>query len=608
MALDANGWTVLAPTDGVSIVTYVSSSTGSDSNNGLTPETPKLTITAAMALTRNGQPDWICLKRGDIFALSADVRFDKVGLSEDQKFVWTSYGTGERPIVTGGKFWYGESVKSCVHLAFTDIHFYEPRNDPDSTSFVPNGVSRYGIQFLAVNSDDVLIENCKFSYCSTSLQIQGALLTPLNNFNVRRNIFYRGREFGAQLNWADNSTFEENIFDQNGWLNRTVQLHNLYSKESRNCTVKNNLLSRGGAMGLKHASDNIDLASDFTIENNCFWRCWLGLGHSAGPQYDALADFSHQRGVVYNNTFAKVGKNLPYNSSSTQAMGLNIGNLYDCRFEDNIFAHNDEILADGEIFKFANPIDELSENITAINNIVWNWLSVRYNQTGAYMIYQNSVTNFVQVNNLAEGVTYPDPTRNLETYSESIGLTADEDVFLDIACAMDRDTWDVRFTADAINTYIRAGFGLADDPEDPGTEDQDSENLNQEVATTSIEFAAIIAYKNGRIDTYTSIFSKDGTFTEFAEDIEKAIDRLKRDPSIKDFLTRIQITNSSLSQQSDVNGICWRFQAKDINGSSLAAWSGTRENFASTLSSNAIGYWDFLGTDEISSQLLNRLT
>jgi hypothetical protein len=460
MALDANGWTVLVPTSGVSVVTYVSSSTGFDSNDGLTPETPKETIAAAMALTRNAQPDWICLKRGDTFALTGDLRFGKIGLSEDEKFVWTSYGSGERPIITGGKLWYGEGVKSYDHIAFTNIHFYEPRNDPDSLEYIPTGMARYGIQILGVAADDALFENCKFSYCNTGLMIQGNETQKMDNITVRRNIFYRCRAFGCLFNYADYGLFEENIFDQNGWLIRTVKLHNLYTKDAKHCTIRNNVFSRGGATGVKHASDNEDEASDFIIDDNCFWRCWLGLGHSAGPTYDSLSRFSHQRGEVTNNTFAKVGKNIPFDSSDTQAMALNIGNLYDCLFENNIFAHNDEIGSTGEIFRFADPEDERNENITAINNVVWNWLSGRYNQTGFYMINQATVVNFIQTNNLTEGVTYSDPSRNVLTYSQSIGLAADEDVFFAAACAMDRDTWDDRFSANAINSYIRAGFGI----------------------------------------------------------------------------------------------------------------------------------------------------
>lgn len=461
MALDVNGFTVLNITVGVSRTIYVSSSTGSDANDGLSVGSPKATIAAGYALLRDGFPDWILLKRGDTFALTADQRTSKVGLSESEKQVWTAYGEGERPIITR-RLWYGEGVKSCDHLAITDIHFYEPRNDPDSPAYLGGAITRFGLQILASSSDDLLIENCKFSYCSSQLQIQGTAGSRMNNVTVRRNIFYRGTEFGALINQTDNLLCEENIFDQNGWLRRTVQLHNLYLKETAYANVRNNMFSRGGAMGLKFSSDYVDGAVDFNIENNCFWRCWVGLGHSAGPQYNALVDFSHKRGVVYNNTFEKVGKTIPYNSTNTQAIGMNIGNCFDCRFEANIFAHNDEILSGGAIFNFSLSGTERNENITAIDNVVWNWLSTRYNQDGVYMQDPGGVINFVQINNLPEvDVNYSDPSRSLLTYAQSIGLaSSDEEAFMSNACAMDRTTWDDRYSANAVNSYIRIGFGL----------------------------------------------------------------------------------------------------------------------------------------------------
>ena len=53
---------------GESRVIYVSSSSGSDANNGLTEQTAKRTIAAGYAELRNGRGDWLLLKRGDTFA------------------------------------------------------------------------------------------------------------------------------------------------------------------------------------------------------------------------------------------------------------------------------------------------------------------------------------------------------------------------------------------------------------------------------------------------------------------------------------------------------------------------------------------------------------
>ncbi len=66
-------------------------------------------------------------------------------------------------------------------------------------------------------------------------------------------------------------------------------------------------------------------------------------------------------------------------------MGFNIGNVDDMLFESNIFTYNDEFLSGGQIFRFANPSIERSGDVVAKDNIVWNWKSAMYNQTGSYI-------------------------------------------------------------------------------------------------------------------------------------------------------------------------------------------------------------------------------
>jgi hypothetical protein len=78
LPLDSNGWTVFTQTTGA--IYYVSTTEGNDSNNGLSSVAnfnntggagaagPKRTIAAAQALMTAGNPDWMLLKKGDIFA------------------------------------------------------------------------------------------------------------------------------------------------------------------------------------------------------------------------------------------------------------------------------------------------------------------------------------------------------------------------------------------------------------------------------------------------------------------------------------------------------------------------------------------------------------
>lgn len=75
---------------------YSSSSAGNDANDGLSAATPKKTIAAAVALLREGFPDWLLLRRGDEWneGLGGLVMG---GRSEVEPVVVTGYGPGNIP-------------------------------------------------------------------------------------------------------------------------------------------------------------------------------------------------------------------------------------------------------------------------------------------------------------------------------------------------------------------------------------------------------------------------------------------------------------------------------------------------------------------------------
>src|SRR3954453_2794115 len=62
-----HGWAVVTPSDDTRTI-YVSSSTGSDDNNGRSATHPVRTLKHAKSMLRDGKPDHLLLKRGDRFA------------------------------------------------------------------------------------------------------------------------------------------------------------------------------------------------------------------------------------------------------------------------------------------------------------------------------------------------------------------------------------------------------------------------------------------------------------------------------------------------------------------------------------------------------------
>src|SRR3989338_1091043 len=85
-----DGWTVFTPSPDTRII-YVSSSEGNDLNDGLSPQTPKQTISAGKALLRDTYPDWLLLKRGDMWYETLD-GWKISGRSADEPMLISSYG------------------------------------------------------------------------------------------------------------------------------------------------------------------------------------------------------------------------------------------------------------------------------------------------------------------------------------------------------------------------------------------------------------------------------------------------------------------------------------------------------------------------------------
>ena len=65
--------------------------------------------------------------------------------------------------------------------------------------------------------------------------------------------------------------------------------------------------------------------------------------------------------------------------------------------------------------------------------------------------------------------SFYEPTRTIETYQTSLGGTPTIDAFLESVASNTRDQWDDRYTAAALNRYIRHGFceSACGQPEEP---------------------------------------------------------------------------------------------------------------------------------------------
>src|SRR5688572_19855801 len=121
------GWTTFEPSADTRTV-FVSSSIGNDGFDGLSEMTPKRTIAAGQSLLRHGFPDWLLLRRGDVWRESLG-QWKKSGRAPSEPMLVSTYGDEQaRPLLEtpGGGIWTnggGGSPPSIDNLAIVGLHF-----------------------------------------------------------------------------------------------------------------------------------------------------------------------------------------------------------------------------------------------------------------------------------------------------------------------------------------------------------------------------------------------------------------------------------------------------------------------------------------------------
>lgn len=104
------------------------STSGYDRNNGLNVSSPVKTIAAGVALLTDGAGDHLLLKRGDKFLKQDFGEWTKSGKSRESMLLIGAYGdeTRPRPVIQpspGSQILVGREGTKCSHVAMCDLHF-----------------------------------------------------------------------------------------------------------------------------------------------------------------------------------------------------------------------------------------------------------------------------------------------------------------------------------------------------------------------------------------------------------------------------------------------------------------------------------------------------
>lgn len=538
VSIDQQGWTNVTPSADSRVI-YVSSSAGSDTNDGLSADTPVKTVARGRSMLRNNSPDWLLLKRGDVW-------FERYGLlnlsgrSQQEPILISAYGTGDRPLLnTRNEFAITTNITAVNHVAIIGIRFNSNTNDPKSPDFT-NTAAGYGFYGVApVN--DLLIEDCLFEYYSTNLLFQNTQ-GAVTDISVRRNIVVDssgGRSQGTYVNGVNGIVFEENLFDHNGWSEEnagdpaTIYNHNLYmSARNTGVVLRGNIFSNASSHGLQARAGGI-------VENNLFLKNPIGLVFGNGSSFTA----GGVEGRVSNNVFME-GRDI---NGNPRGYAVELGNTKPgagTTLDGNLFAH------DGRRSSFAaiklsmgappsNLPDAVGLNdLTVRGNIVYDWYQALSSDT-AYVPggagfkaltgltitgndFQQTVSPRLLVHgNPYDGQTelwednqywddspssgwfslggveksfdewqggiepdanrtqrrYRDPNRTVGTYNRSLGGGATLESFIADARKQSRQNWRPQLTAAAVNDYMRQGFTVDSSVPTAGLEAADVNTL-----------------------------------------------------------------------------------------------------------------------------------
>jgi hypothetical protein len=447
-----NGFTVIKPSKDSKLI-YVSNSQGNDKNSCLTEAAPCKTIAAGAKKMRSGYPDHLYLKQGDVWR---DQTLNNLasGRNASEPAVVAFYGkSGKRPKIEVSSTSHVHKNKiQYVHFIGLEISAY--KMDPKNAAFT--GTNGGNIMMLGAK-ENLLFEDNLFNHVEVVAQSwQGGI--P-KNLTFRRNIwtgyYYskssldrNSRPSNMYMDGVDGLTIEENVFDHGGWHDSVPNAganmfnHNIYLQHSVNgakVVLRKNIITRASSHGAQ-------LRAGGLAEDNFFGRNALGLliGYSVEPLKTGV------RAHAINNV-ASEGHSMIKGINACKGNGLCTSAVWGIEFDINGAA---DWQARGNIASLLSPEDKqwqtkykslVKKSMPGLdnpvakssNNISWKWESATQ----------------------GTGPKYPAPDRTLADYNASLGGTKSFDAFMTVVLNRQLQTWDERYTASAINNYIRAGFG-----------------------------------------------------------------------------------------------------------------------------------------------------
>ncbi len=468
---NSDGWTVVDPSADTRTV-YVSSSQGNDSNDGLTPQTAKRSIAAGKSLIRDGSPDWLLLKRGDIWVDQGLGSWSTSGRSSQEPQLVSTYGDGDRPLLkTSGHGLQSNGAGTTSNVFFMGIHFHQYKNDYDSPEFTPGSGGYSGVDWVR-GGENIVFEDLYVEGFTMGIVIQNRHAnTDTKNVTLFRSIIvdnYTSGSFshGLFLYNLSNVTLSQNVLDHNGWASSrdasaTILNHNIYVQNvgNDNYNVSGNIISRASATG-------IQLRPGGNLSNNLFVENPITaiVGY---PGDDPWSTYPNGVDSVISNNVILNGNDT--NSTTPRGTAIQLADVKSNTTSGNIIAHDSSVLTNTYGIRISGTSDDPSRNINLRDNIFYEWYRGGPNGQGSPDVTISSEeNNFYSEHSPISGsnqdsatVNWFDPNRTAGSYNLTLGGPPSFDAFIAEARKQSRTNWRPEYTADAVNNYVRAGFSTS---------------------------------------------------------------------------------------------------------------------------------------------------
>lgn len=235
---------------------YISSSTGDDNNDGLTPETAFQTLEKVNSLVLL-PGDSLLFKSGDTF--TGKLLIQNEGGNNEKPIVIGNYEEGELPVLDG------DGYLSAIHIINSGfLHFsnLEIKNDGGPAKPGESEDLRYGMYLQNTFTDGTYFEHFRFTNLVFKNIYPTTQITDNDQTGVNAHAIITSGSWGDDIH----PTRFEDVLIENCYFTRTAR-HAVVLKAINNLVIRNNLFEHVGGAGMVIAAGTTNALVEHNVTN-----------------------------------------------------------------------------------------------------------------------------------------------------------------------------------------------------------------------------------------------------------------------------------------------------------------------------------------------------